>query len=331
MIRTYRNSQPHVIFLVVFTAAVAWIPVFIKPALFYKPINTDLSPLLSFSGFHDQLLPGWSSMALGFLSWMLLAFMISQINAKHLFLEARNYLPALFFLLSAIWEPGMQQLNPAVLGLFFVVLGVDRIFISIERTKIGYSYFDAGFFMALASLFYLPYLLFLVITWFAIILFRSIKTRNFLNALIGFIAPWWLVYGLVFFFKGNLTELNAMFLEILPGNQGIKVNLYQIVLFSVVGFSILVASLNLASSPAFKKVRLKRYFYLFFWNFIILVAGSFFLFGHKPVLLVAIAMPVSYLLANYYSHIKPGILAQGLFLSFILVMVGYPYLLLIFP
>jgi len=221
----------------------------------------------------------------------------------------------------------MQQLHPANLGLIFIVLGLDRIFTSLERTRIEYSYFDTGFLMALGSLFFLPYILFLAIIWLAILLFRSINIRNFLNALVGFLAPWWLTYGLFFFLKGEISSLNLLIVEILPGHQVVSLSWHQVGIFSLLGIQIILASVGLPGSPGYKKVRIKRYFFLFFWIFIGMGISYLLLFGHQKALLVALALPVSYLFANYYSHVKKGKLAQILFTIFLMAMLSYPYLL----
>jgi len=329
MLQLFRSGHPYVIFLIIFVAGFMWIPVFIQPDLFFNALDLSFSPILLFSGYQDQWMSVPLAMILGFVFWNLLAFQISQVNNRHLFMEARNYLPALFFLLSSCWMPGMQQINPALLGLIFIVMGVDRIIRSYEKSRTEYAYFDTGILMAIGSLLYLPYLIFLPLTWIAIIVSRSIRLRNFSNSFFGFLAPWWIMYGLVFFFKGSISDLNQMLIAFSRGHTLEGFIPYQFIVFAAVGLMIVLASVMAISSQPFKKVRFKRYFIIFFWIFSTQVVGYLLFLSNQNLMLAAISFPFSYLIANFFTHCRNEIHYRLLFLVYLIIMAGYPYAVMI--
>ncbi len=99
MLSFYKSIHPYVIFLIVLTGLVLWIPVFIKPAFFIYEGGLTVSPFdNALKGLYS--LPVVVKMVLGLIAWLSLAFLLSIINSQNLLIEKRSYLTAIFFILS---------------------------------------------------------------------------------------------------------------------------------------------------------------------------------------------------------------------------------------
>ena len=326
MLDIYRNSRPYVIFLIILTLFIAWVPVYFKPSLFLMSGEFLLSPIFYLiTGFYS--LSELILVITGFCVWLLIAFAISFINSRHQFIEKRNYLPALFFVLSSAWLPGIQQLNPALLAMVFVIIAIDKIFLSYSKGKVMFSLFDAGLLISIGSLFYLPFASFLVIIWAGIILFRSLNWKNWLNSLFGFITPWAITYGLFFFLKGEIIELNQIVIYTFASKNFTQVfSISQNILFAFIAIFFLISSFYLLQKFQYKNIRSKKYFLLLFWIFIIMIVLFFIIPGNNGLVAIGIAFPLSYLFSHYFSLVKNQMFTNVLFLIYVIGMVVTFYL-----
>ena len=304
MLKHYRNTHPYAIVLIIVTAIILWIPVFINPNVFQVSYNAFTFPLFTIFRFIFKL-PDLPLVIIGFVVSILLAFFMAMINTKHQVIEKRNYLPALFFILSTAWIISVQQISPSLLGVIFVAFAFDRFFSSYNRTKVISSLFDAGILIGIGSLFYIPYSTLFIIIWLGIFLFRFEDWRAWLVSLFGFLTPWVITFGLYFYFTGNITELNQMILNafsyseltILPSPKRLVVLLGVLLLALYTGYFLLV---NMKSMD----IKSKRFFYLLNWSIIILFIVYLILPATEKFVIIGIAFPLSFLFANYFSLVK---------------------------
>ena len=331
MLSIYKSIHPYVIFLIILTALIAWMPVFIKPSVYVYEGSFAGSPFdYSLKGLYS--LPAALRIILGFIAWLSLSFLLSIINSKSQVIEKRSYLPSLFFILSSAWVTGIQQINPALLGMFFVALGFMQFFSAFQKKKNLAALFNSGFLFALSSLFYLPFIILLIIIWTGLLIFRYTHWRDWLVSLAGYVTPWWLIYGIRFFRNGSVQDLNEMILSVFPYGgfefslePGRLISLIFILFFAVYTSFSLIIHLNL------KMVRSKRYFYLLVWLFLVFSGTYLFLQPEARIFLVTgIAFPVSFIMANYFSFVKENWIAKSLFSVYLAGMVLSMYSPLIF-
>ena len=81
MLNHYRNTHPYAIVLIVITAIILWIPVFIKREVFVGSNNDVAFPLSGVFGFLFTL-PNIVLVILGFILFLILAFYLAWINSK---------------------------------------------------------------------------------------------------------------------------------------------------------------------------------------------------------------------------------------------------------
>ncbi len=303
MLTLYRNNQPFVIILIIFTVFVLWIPFFIDPEYYLGGYNFQEQPLDLLS-----IISSWNQYFWLFLSLFLclfLAFRVSFINLNQQLIEKRNYLPALFFLLSLSWIPDLKININSLIALIFISFALNSI-LSFYNKKNGLSvYFISGILIALASLLYFHFSVFLIVLWIAIFLFQRSSWRNFLTAVIGFLIPWGFYYGIYYFINGSVSKLNQLIYNIFVSNKSFEeINILLWVLIGLTILTILLSSIHFVRKRGQAKVREKRFFYLFLWTFIIVMIQYFVLPVHESLILLGMVIPLSFLFSRYFSLIK---------------------------
>jgi hypothetical protein len=101
-----------------------------------------------------------------------------------------SYLPSLCYVITASIFPGFLTLNACTLSIFFLLWIFIRLFRLYKSNNALYICFDSGMIIALASLFYFPSVLWLLIVFFALLLFRPFIWREWLAAICGFMVPY---------------------------------------------------------------------------------------------------------------------------------------------
>jgi len=326
MLYHFRNTHPYAIVLIVITAVILWIPVFVNPNIFLVPGNFESFPL---SGVFNFLFK-FSNLILiiaGFILYLILAFFLAFINSKHQVTEKRDYLPALFFILSSAWIIGIQQISPSLIGALFVFFSFHRFFASYNRTKVISSLFDAGLLIGIASLFYIPYATLFIIIWLGIFLFRFEDWRAWLVSLIGFLTPWVFAYGLYFYFTGSVMELNEMISS--------SFSYSELVLFpSPNRFVVLLAALLLTLFTSYyivikmksMNIRSKRFFYLLNWALITLFIVYLLQPAVEKQIIIGIAFPLSFLFTDYFSQVRKKWYVELVFSGYLIGMIISMYI-----
>ena len=303
MLTFYRNNQPFVIFSIVFTAFVLWTPYFINPEVFLRDLTFQKQPLDIMS-----LVYSWNKYFLFSISLILclfLAFQVSYINLSQQLIEKRNYLPALFFLLSMSWIPDLKIHVNSQIALIFIAFAFNIMLSSYSQKNNLFAFFDTGLLIGLASLFYFPFSVFLLVLGIAIILFQMPAWRNFLTSIIAFLVPWLFYYGIYYFINGSVIELNQLINNLLFSSQAFRdFNALQWIFTGVSILTILLSSVHFVKNINHMTVRGKRVFYLFLWTFIILLIQYFVLPIHESMILLGVAIPLSFLFTLYFSVIK---------------------------
>ena len=326
MLERFRNSQPYVIFMIGIVSVILWIPVFIKPAYFRIPVDNMYSPVFVWMQYSGPDVT-YVSAILGLVLFLLIAFLLTDLNVRYLFLEKRNYLPALFFILTGFIAPGMQLFSPALFALVFVLLSFNRLMLTYKVPEKLYPLFDAGLLISIASMIYLPYLIFMPVIWVGAFIFRTITPRNWFGSLIGFLMPWVILYGVIFFVDGTVYALNKSLVswtEIQKSTTEFTTG--QIIFFSFLLLIFLVASYHLARNISFKNIKPQRQFYFFFWMFLIGMGVLLWLPGTKSLFFIAVAIPLSYLYSHYFTFARNNLFNNFLFSFFLLCGILIQYL-----
>lgn len=239
----------------------------------------------------------------------LIGYMLIRIGARYVLLPIRSFMPALFFILFTAVLPESRQVSPALVGSVFYLFCFAIIFDVSDKPPDTFSIFSAGLVLALGSMFYLKLVWFLPLIWISLISLRAVNLRELFYPVIAF-----LLLGLFLFtWYWGIKDDGDLFLGLISENlafdQG-ATKLFHADHFSVLIYYgyflllIIVASIFIINRFQTRKTVVQNIYQVLFYMF---VAGIlFFALVNKfdPATLVYVAIPCSYLLANYLHQKK---------------------------
>ncbi len=127
------------------------------------------------------------------------AYLINDIVIKHKLSRALSTIPAAVFILFSAWVMSNQIYHPILIANTFFILSLNSLFKVYKKFQPIINIFNSGFWLALSTCFYTPYLLFLIVLLLGLLSLRNINVRETLQMLIGLLTPFFLM-GTVFFY-----------------------------------------------------------------------------------------------------------------------------------
>ncbi len=262
----------------------------------------------------------------GIVMVVLLAYTIQLVNDRYMFIRIKSKLPALLFVVIVGGFVPMHTLHPVYFGALFTLISIYRLFGIFDTKKAYSSTFDVGFLLGVGALFYLDVAVLIPAFIVGIALLgREVGWREFTTLLLGFFLPFVFSAAYAVLTDSWLDVLNMMKESIVTpvnhfkSNTPLQVYLVALILFTIAG------SIGMFGQYDTKKISSRKYFTVFFWIFIFSLAG----FALNPVtsqeMLVITAIPVTYLIANYFVFMKSRFWSELLFILLVLIVVSMQF------
>ena len=318
--RVFKSYHPSAILLILLLSVLMWFYRFNHPEALSYPFAVYEMPLffLLEKALMQYPLVG---VLVPFFLLLIMAFLINRMNQQFILLQDRSYLPALFFVLITSAYLPLQRLTPQLLAVFFMILGVTRVFRTYRNDSQWLRFFDGGLLISIGSLFDINMAYYLLVIWIAFFILRPFRGKEWLVSILGFILPYFFVGGYFYVFEGNLSyKINSFITHLispLPWPQlPVAYWLYAFILVIL----IIVSSYHMIMVFQTRKVRVRKYFQIFFWLFFI----SLLLFVFRRISLAEFIMigsvPVSYLFSNYFTSLRSRSLGE-IFITLILLAI----------
>lgn len=321
LLRFFRSTGAFIIFAIPFFGLLLWLKSIIKapdvvflfdnhPMPLYKFI-TDIIPYTSFYGT-----------LLTLIMVIIQGFLLVRLNTRFIFINNRSYLPALFFVFISASIPDLQRLNPVIFSGFFLLLALEKIFESYKAEKIAYEYFLAAFFISIGTLIY-PFLLFFLITlWIGLSIFRQFNWREWIFTFLGFLVPQFFVFSFYYLMHNDPGRLFSDYKSIFIASYKFPEYNYPIVAFVIfMAILTLIASQFMLRSFQSKKILPRNGFMVFLWLFINCIMVFIVIRQASVELIFIAAIPLSYLIANYFALMKSVFWGNVLLLVMIILLV----------
>jgi hypothetical protein len=216
IIRFFNSSFPIQYFLLLLFEAILWIGTVINP--------TELIGSESITPFYNLLIQGFNFNRVNLL---ILAFLLTYFNALFLnyiviefgLLHRNTLLPAFAFILLMSYSPETTNFYPVLPAIFFLLLSLINVFKTYSVKEPYYYIFNASLFIGIASLFYLPIIIFVIWLWFSLIVYRIYSWREWTITIIGAFVPYLFLAVYYFWYDEIITviiEYYSFFAEINP-------------------------------------------------------------------------------------------------------------------
>jgi len=292
------------IILIPFIGVLLWLHSILKTPVVSFLFDSTPMPLYKFV---TNLLPATSGKAtiLTLALVIIQGYWLVRLNTRFLFINSRNYMPALLFVLLCCCVPGLQRLNPTIFSGFFLLLAIEKIFESYRTDKLAYQYFVAAFYISVGSLFY-PYMLFFMFfIWAGLAVLKPFNWREWVFTITGFLVPVFFIFSFYYLVHNDPLRLYHDYKAAFSiGFHFSNYHISTIVFFGFMVLLVMVASQFMLRTFQNMKILPRKAFTIIFWLFINTLAVYLLIQQASVEMLFLGAIPVSYLLSNYFTFMK---------------------------
>ena len=216
-----------------------------------------IDPYLSYSRFTAALA--------SFVLVLVIGFTISRLASRFGILRQQSMMMLIMFSLLSSAFFSVQKLSPFWFFVLFFVLGLERIFVGVQKRNGTVNCFDGAFLVGLGSLFYIKGVFFFPLLLVSIGMLRLANFKSVLASFIGLLLPFILSFAWYFFFNKSF-----LFVDVLSENLASNPGQYNHGVFSRIymGFMILLTSLSIlmvVRKMGTQKVVTRRYYRVFVW------------------------------------------------------------------
>lgn len=198
LVRIFRLYQPVIGAILLVFLVLAALPSYYWH---FKTIPANGMPLYDLCYTFFAGLPSW--MRVAFISALILsqALHLNFILNRHEVVFKASWLPALMYIIIGSVLPPFQWFHPMLFVNSLLIFAIDKIFYLYKNNQPLSLDFDIGLIIGLASLFYLPIIIFIFFFGSALILLRPFSWRDWITGIFGILLP--LFFTFCYFFLTN--------------------------------------------------------------------------------------------------------------------------------
>lgn len=286
---------------------------------FQTPLYTGLTILL-------QKIPVRLNIVLAFLLIITQAVIINASLINHKIIARNTLLPFLIYFVLMSYSPEVQTVHPVLIANFFLLLALNLnlgIYLKPEPYR---EIFNSTFFISLASLFYLPSLIFLILVWISLLIYRISSLREWIISLSGLLAPYLFIAFYYYWtdsfgifiqdYIGTMFRFHPfyiIFTKPLLGESYIALGVVLAILL-IIGF----IKISLETTEKVITVR-KRMNVIIFWVFITLIS-FFWASDHLLIHACLLAIPACILIVYFFTGIRRIAVAEIFFTMIIFLI-----------
>jgi hypothetical protein len=317
--RLFSSYRPYVLLLLPLAAFALWFQGFMEAPRLDLVHFRQVSPLSMICSW--KTLAAWpmTSKVLSFVLLMTFAYLMIYLNNRYIIVEQRTYVQAFFYLLIVSALPKLEQLNPELIGAFFLLWALNKLMSIYRDTKLA-KFFEMGFVLSIASLLYINYAWLLLFFIIGVLMFKSFNFRELFLFLLGFFMPFGFLYFYFWFtdqFHVYWLKLQTMMFE---NNHLVfhdMLNDHQLVYYAFLALLLFRALIHVFSSFYMRKIRVRKYFNIFFWLMLFSIVLMYFTPSLSKGIIYLMAIPATFFLTDYFLSIRKKWAAE--FLIFILI------------
>jgi len=304
LLRFFRSTTTQMIIMIPLMGILLWLHSILKTPVVYFLFDRTPMPLYKFV---TDLLPPTSGKATIFTLALVIiqGYWLVRLNTRFLFINTRTYMPAILFVLLCTCIPDLQRLNPVIFSGFFLLLAIEKIFESYRTAKLAYQYFVAAFYISIGSLFY-PYVsFFMFFIWAGLAVLKPFNWREWVFTFTGFLAPIFFTFSFYYLVYNDPLRLYHDYKAAFSiGFYFSNYHVSTIIFLGTLALLILIASQFMIRTFQSMKILPRKAFTIIFWLFVNTLAVYILIRQASVEMIFLAAIPVSYLLTNYFTFMK---------------------------
>jgi hypothetical protein len=317
ILRFFRSNQPILIAALPVVALVYWLPGWWLPSGPVQGLNL-LQFLFDGTGFYSV-----HGVITGAVAMLLVAIVFNNLFQQNDLTERKTQLPGLCLVLAFSWSPYIIQYSHLLLALLFLLFTIRRLMFIYRQTTVYRELFDAGILLALATLFFVPFVAFFLALWITVLVLRPFNWREILMPLAGFAIIAFIFASINYLFNWGVWETLYVQLQ-LPTKQVAATPfiwlryliLVVVLLLAFVSGKTFMVAMNRSTT---RNQNLKLILLLFALNSVVLFASLWFYPGIDASLYL-LSLPLALVLVYAIADVRVNWMITSLFYLFLLLI-----------
>jgi hypothetical protein len=334
LLRYFRINDPYRLVGLLVLLLIIYLPLFLDPpaathpefksilvgekihsgSKMYTEVADNTAPLAAwFHAFLDMIF-GRSVFARHIFAFVIIFFQSILLGiifiTKKVFNE-NTFIPSLIFSILFFFSFDTLSLTDELLGSGFLLLALDHLFKEIEfRMPRDETTFNLGLFLSLATLFYLPYIIFLFGALVILFLFARTSPRKILLLVFGFVLPHLFVLSFSYLNDSLAKTWEYYYMSNLTFNKEFLVSIKGLLILAALPLIYLMVSIVMLNRLArFSKYQAQLLQSIFLWLGFCFI---YFLFCRdmRPQTLIVLIPPITFLLTHFLLLIRRKRLAE---------------------
>jgi hypothetical protein len=192
-----------------------------------------------------------------------------------------------------------------------------------EKHEAYATVFNIGTLLSVASMFYLPSFIFVLLIWVGFIIYRIISWREWFISILGLIFPY-IFLGTYYFWNDCLLSKIVSYKNALSliNFQDFHLSLYTLIIVSFLGIILILSLFKFITTINEKQIKIRKFLSFIIWFF--LISSISLLPSVKYGILSYMVMipSASVLITLYLSNAKKHLWAEGILISLTLLLIA---------
>jgi hypothetical protein len=236
---------------------------------------------------------------------MLMAYMLIRLGVREQLLQQRSLMPAIFFILFAAALPEARQLSPALVGSIFYLTSFIILFNVHDKKPDTLFIFVASLILALGSMFCLKLIWFVPLIWVSLWTLRPVTWRELIYPVVAYL----LLALFLFTWYWGVKDRGSSFAGLIAENLRLAGEMPEFhfsayILYGYLLLLVVIASIYMINRFQSRKTMVQNIYQVLFYMFLAGVLFYSFIARLEPTSLVFIALPVTFILSNYFHRKK---------------------------
>lgn len=246
---------------------------------------------------------------LGFILLFAQALLFNKVINTHNLLGKPSFLPGLLYIVCTSFADTLGGFSPVLLVNFVLIWLLNQFLSSYRKPDARDLIFDMGLLIGLGTILYAPFILFLLMVWVGLLIFRPFNWREWAMAVLGLAT---VAFFLTFYYywNGQLSNWLSYWQLSRTANPISKLPSLVLVVIALIG---ILGLIQLRANFFRSIVHIRKSFQLLSALFGVVILSSVLAYGIQLNHYVLATVPLSVLLSYYFMHASKAWIYESLF------------------
>lgn len=263
-----------------------------------------------FFPFYEGVISHKAAVLINFAAIMIIGVELLHLNSRFTFSNERTFLPVYIFMFIVLALTEFHIVQPIILATIFMIWALRILFNAYEKRSAISEAFNAGLFIGIASLFCIHFGFLVILVPLGILIIRNTTTwREMLVPFIGALLPW--IFFVCFFILTDNIERFQLIIDqyFKPLNTNTFRQWPVLSFFAYIFVLILISNLKIIKQYGLMNIAIRRYYKVFALFFSLSIILLFLPFV-SHLIIVFMAVPLSFLITNMFLNIRKSFWAE---------------------